>query len=338
METSNKITKVETSEVVVSENGQTLNDLLELFVRLIPNVKDSSRYQYKKDLTIFFDWVSESGRIISSLTPLDIISFQKHLENKGLSPLTIGSYLISIRRFFEWTDANGLYKNIAKGIKSPQRLKKFQKKALKDDQSRDLLEYYQGKNPRDFAIVNLILRTGLRTIEVTRANISDIDYIGGRRVLKVWGKGKLVGDKNTDFVVLSEKAYKPIEDYLKTRGRVNKNEPLFVTNRGRKRVSIEGSSVEGYQGEKEYERLTTRTVSKICKTALEGIGLTGDSYTAHSLRHTTGCTIIRHNGTLEDVQFVLRHSSVKTSEIYLESIKEERRLENAPELLLDSVF
>lgn len=338
MGTTETIVRVEPSELVEITDRKSIKDVIDLYVRLIPNVKDSSRYQYRKDLGIFFDWVDSTNRDYSSLNQLDIIAFSKHVESRGLSPLTVSSYLISIRRFFEWTDANGLYRNIAKGVKSPQRLKKFQKKALKDEQSKELLGFYDGKNLRDFAIVNLILRTGLRTIEVTRANVSDIDYIGGRRVLKVWGKGKLVGDKNTDFVILSDKAYKPIEEYLNTRGRINKNEPLFVTNRGRKRTKIEGIGTENYKGEKDYERLTTRTVSKICKTALTGIGLTGSSYTAHSLRHTTGCSIIRHNGTLEDVRYVLRHTSVKTSEIYLESIKEERRLESAPELILDNAF
>jgi len=339
MDMTNSIATLEAEEIKVSSpSAQELRKMIETFVSLIPNIKDSSRIQYTKDLSQFFEWTKETGRDLSSLTQIDIISFQTYLEKRGLSPLTISSYLISVRKFFEWTEANKIYPNIAKGVKGPQRKKKIQKRALLDSQSRDLLEYFSTRSLRDYAIVNLCLRTGLRTIEVVRANIGDMDYRGGRRVLKVWGKGKLVGDKEEDFVVLSDKAFAPLQEYLKTRKGATPDEPLFVTNRGRKRASIEGDSLERYDGEKNFERLTTRSISKICKEGLEAIGLTGHSYTAHSLRHTCGCSIIRQKGSLQDVQFVLRHSSSKTSEIYLESIKEEQRLERAPELLLDSAF
>lgn len=338
MENSNSIAIIEAEGITASTSAQDLRNMIATFVSLIPNVKDSSRAQYAKDLTQFFEWANNSGRTLSTLTQIDIITFQTYLEKKGLSPLTISSYLISVRKFFEWAEANKLYPNIAKGIKGPQRKKKFQKMALLDSQSKDLLEYFSTRSLRDFAIVNLCLRTGLRTIEIVRANVGDIDFRGGRRVLKVWGKGKLVGDKEEDFVVLSDKAYSPIQEYLNTRPDAKPEEPLFVTNRGRKRSSIEGDALSCYDGEKTFERLTTRTISKICKEGLEAIGLTGHSYTAHSLRHTCGCSIIRQKGSLQDVQFVLRHSSSKTSEIYLESIKEEQRLERAPELLLDSAF
>ena len=60
---------------------------------------------------------------------------------------------------------------------------------------------------RDFAIVNLILRTGLRTIEVVRADVGDITFKGNRRILRVWGKGH---DTKDDFVVLTDKTYLPI--------------------------------------------------------------------------------------------------------------------------------
>ena len=59
---------------------------------------------------------------------------------------------------------------------------------------------------RDFAMLNLMLRTGLRTIEVSRADIKDITRKKGRRILKVWGKGHSEKD---DFVAVL-KRFSPV--------------------------------------------------------------------------------------------------------------------------------
>ena len=86
-------------------------------------------------------------------------------------------------------------------------------------------------------------------------------------------------------------------------------------------------------------RLTTRTISGICKDGLRGIGLDGKEYTAHSLRHTTACAILAHsNGDITAAQDVLRHASPVTTQIYVASIKDEMRIQKAPEALLDAAF
>ena len=50
-------------------------------------------------------------------------------------------------------------------------------------------------------MLNLMLRTGLRTIEISRADVGDITFKRERRVLKVWGKGHAEKD---DFVFLTD--------------------------------------------------------------------------------------------------------------------------------------
>jgi integrase/recombinase XerC/integrase/recombinase XerD len=224
--------------------------------------------------------------------------------------------------FYEWVEANKLYPNIAKGIKTPPRKQAFKKQHLTDAKSTELLEHFKEMSLRDFAIVNLILRTGLRTIEVVRADIADITFRGDRRILKVWGKGKLKSDKEDDFVVLSDKVYTPIAEYLATRKGAKSGEPLFVSN----------------SRQNKGERLTTRTISYLCKEGMRAIGLDGKEFSAHSLRHTTAVAILKQGGSITDVQGVLRHSSPVTSQIYTESIKEEMRLKSAPELMLDNAF
>ena len=283
------------------------------------DVKDSSRSLYTRTLSQFFLWIEKTGKVLNSLTREDILEYKDHLLSSGLSALTISSYLVVVRKFYEWTESLLIYPNIAKGIKTPRRKQAFKKQHLSENKIGDLLEYYKEKSLRDFAIVNLLLRTGLRTIEVVRADVGDITFKGEKRVLLVWGKGHTEKDS---FVVLTDKTYLPIREYLDSRKGVKSGDPLFVSNSRRN-----GG-----------ERLTTRTISGICKEGLREVGLDGKEFTAHSLRHTTAVEILKNGGEITDVQRVLRHTSPVTSQIYTESIEEELRLQKSPESLLDRAF
>lgn len=297
------------------------NDWMSLIATFVASqdVKESSRALYTRTLKLFFEWLERKGKPLDGLSRIDILEYKDELLSEGLSPLTVGSYLTSCRRFFEWAEGEGLCRNIARGVRTPRRKQIFKKQHLSHDKSIALLDYYRIRSPRDFAIINLLLRTGLRTIEVVRANVEDISIRNDKRVLKVWGKAR---DSRDDFVVLTDKAYEPIRAYLDTRRSAKGLEPLFTScspqNKGK--------------------RLTTRTISYICKEGLKAVGLDSREYSAHSLRHTAAVEILRHGGQLTDVQNVLRHSSPVTSEIYVESIKEELRLANAPEELLDEAY
>ena len=283
------------------------------------DVKDSSRSLYTRTLSQFFLWIVKTGKELNSLDREDILEYKDSLLSSGLSALTISSYLVVVRKFYEWTESLRIYPNIAKGIKTPPRRQAFKKQHLSETKSRELLEYYREKSLRDYAIVNLLLRTGLRTIEVVRADVGDITFKGERRVLLVWGKGHTEKDS---FVVLTDKTYLPIREYLDSRKGVKAGDPLFTSN-SRQNLG---------------ERLTTRTISQICKEGLREVGLDGKEFTAHSLRHTTAVEILKKGGEITDVQRVLRHTSPVTSQIYTESIEEELRLQKSPESLLDNAF
>lgn len=284
------------------------------------DVRESSRLLYARTLAQYFIWIIKTERELNSLKREDILAYKDNLLQQKLAALTIASYLVVVRKFYDWTEANLIYPNIAKGIKTPARKQAFKKQHLTEKSSAELLGYYQQLSKRDYAIVNLIIRTGLRTIEVTRLNLEDITFKGGKRILKVWGKGRTEKD---NFVVLTEKSWQPIKEYLATERKGAKAaEPLFVSNSNRDKG----------------ERMSTRSISRICKAGLVNVGLEGREYTAHSLRHTTAVMILKGGGALTDVQNVLRHSSPTTSQIYTESIREELRLQNAPETILDTIF
>ena len=317
--TETNIATIQPEEVaVISSKVTNWRDLLSYFVST-QDVKESSRKLYSRTLKLFFEWIEEKGKVIAGLTRTDILEYKEDLFGKGLSSLSVASYLTSLRKFYEWAEAEKLYPNIVKGVKTPRRVQTFKKQHLTEEKSGELLSHFESLSLRDYAIVNLILRTGLRTIEVVRADVGDITFKGGRRILRVWGKGH---DTKDDFVVLTDKTYEPIKRYLDTRKGAKPTEPLFSSDSHRN----------------SGERLTTRTISGLCKGGLKAIGLDGREFTAHSLRHTTAVTILKNGGDLTQAQNVLRHTSPTTTQIYVESIKEELRLQNAPEALIDAAF
>ena len=283
------------------------------------DIRQTSRYTYYWGMVQYFRWIQSSGRVMKTMTPADVMSFKSYLVKQKLSALTVGSYLTSVRRFYAWTENTMLYPNIARSVRPPRGKKGFKKMHLNESESSALLSYLKAKSLRDYAIVNLILRTGLRTIEVIRADIGDVKHKRGRRILKVWGKGF---DDKENFVILGDATWNPIQEYLNLRGRTKKDEPLFITDG------------KGHRG----ARMSTRSVQYVCKEAMKAIGLEGHEYSAHSLRHTTAVLILKNGGDWQDVQRVLRHASPSTSQIYTATIEEEIRLDKNPEGILDNVI
>jgi len=283
------------------------------------DIKKSSKDLYRRTLKQFFNWMEDNKIQLSEVTRIEILKYKDSLLERKLSPLGVGSYLTVVRIFFEWAEANKYYPNVAKGVKAPKRKREYERQPLSVDQSKNLLAHFQKKALRDFAIVNLLLRTGLRTIEVIRADIEDITFKGDRRVLLVHGKGR---DAKDQFVVLTDKAYKPIEEYLATRGKAKKGESLFT--------SQSNNSLN--------QRLTTKSISRMVKEGLRALGIDSREYTAHSLRHTAGCIILEAGGSLSDAQAVLRHSDPATTQMYVKTMQRRQRIENAPEALIDNIF
>jgi len=309
---------VKQAQDVAIVSPQRIEDLVDSFINS-QDVKLSSKLLYRRTLKQYFNWVDKKSYLLSEIARPQLLEYKDELLLSGMSSLTVGSYITSVRRFYEWTEANKFYPNVAKGIKTPKRKQQFKKQPLLPAQATALLSYYQDKALRDYAIVNLLLRTGLRTIEVIRANVEDLTFKSSQRVLLIQGKGR---DEKDNFVLLTDKTYQPIADYLATRGKVNSSEPLFT------------STSNNSKG----ERLTTRTISYIAKEGLKAIGLDERSFTAHSLRHTTAVNILRAGGSLETAQFTLRHSNPATTQIYTATLNEERRLQNSGEALIDSLY
>jgi integrase/recombinase XerC/integrase/recombinase XerD len=314
---SHHLTPTQQAELV--HQAPNLQDIVDAFAKS-QDVKPSSREVYRKNLKRFLAWVQEKGYTLAELTRAEVLQYKEELLAKGTSPLTTCSYLVTVKLFYAWAEAEKLYPNIARAVRVPKRVQSIKRSPLTTHQAAALLKYYQEQGtPRDYALISLMLRTGLRTVEVCRITQADITQKAGQRVLMIQGKGR---DGKDAFVILTQKAWAPLQAYLQSKGPQLQAAPLFT------------STSNNNQGSK----LTTRTIRQIARQGLDAIGCSDKVFTAHSLRHTAGCSILRAGGSIEQAQLTLRHSSPVTTQIYVKHEDEQRRLQNSGEALVDSLF
>ena len=282
------------------------------------DVKASSRSTYQRQLREFLVWRKKYG--ITKPAREDLLDYKDFLKNeKELSALTIAGYLTAVRKLFEFLEAQKIYPNIAKGIKNPKRKRGFKKDALTPEQVKELLlsiERTSLSGKRDFAILNLMIRTGLRTIEITRANREDMTTQSGAAILWIHGKGR---DSKDELVLLTDSALQPIRDYIKARGRVRDEDPLFAS----------------HSSKNKGKPLTTRSISRIVKKRLLAVGLDDDRLTAHSLRHTAITLSLLAGATPQEARAMARHADINTTMIYAHNIN---RIEQAPERKIDTLL
>lgn len=309
-----------TQELILQDNravvAGNLNNWLDRFFMFI-DVKAKSADTYKKATKQFMKYLAENG--ITEPTRETVISWREYLRAEH-KPTTIQLYLTAVKLFFSWLEQEGVYKNIANKVKGVKIQKGHKKDSLTSNQSKEVLsdiDTTTAKGKRDFAIVALLLTTGLRTIEIVRADVADLRTVGDSTVLFIQGKGR---DEKSEYVKVAPQVEKALREYLKTRDGLNNDEPLFTST----------------SNENKGGRLTTRTISKIAKTSLVNAGLNSDRLTAHSFRHTAGTLALMNGAELTQVQQLLRHSNINTTMVYLHSI--DRAKNNSEAIVADAIF
>lgn len=172
-------------------------------------------------------------------------------------PNTAAQYLRSVSAFFRWTAESGIYPNIAAGIHAPKiRHDTHRKEALspadvlkiergidtaaaaqaeaaaqapKDTAGRIQRSGEQGKRLK--ALYLLAVNCGLRTVELSRANIRDIETKGGQAYIYIWGKGHSEPDTRKPIAPEIKAA---LDDYIDSRrDNPTGSSPLFVSTGNR---------------------------------------------------------------------------------------------------------
>lgn len=293
-----------------------------LFERFIDYTdrKSTTVKGYLTCLKQFAKWLSENG--INQPCREDIKAYRAHLENSGLATGTQQQYLRSVKHFFKWTASEGIYPNIADNIHGAKVRHDAHKKDClqRDDVSKiaDTIDRTTEQGKRLYSMYLLCITCGLRTIEISRANIGDIKTVGGRTYLYVQGKGH--DDKDAPVLLIPE-VKTALDDYINSRtDKPNAKSPLFTSTSNRSKGG----------------RIATTTISTILKSMLINAGFDSNRITAHSLRHTSGTGAYKATGNIYLAQKHQRHSDPSTTEIYIHA--EERHERNTEQQVYNYYF
>ncbi|MBO4675181.1 MAG: tyrosine-type recombinase/integrase [Elusimicrobiaceae bacterium] len=336
-----QLTTIQTaSPATISFNLSCIDD----FIRYIDRGQKTTR-TYLMNLKQFAAWL-KFAQIINPVRQ-DIISYRQYLSTEhdaitldSLSPAgwsyrtdrngnpikinckpnTVKQYLRNVCQLFKWTASTGIYPNIAENIHAPKvKADTHKKEALTPAdvfKIESTIDRTTTQGKRLYAMYLLAVNAGLRTIELNRANIKDLETKGGQTWLYIWGKGHTEPDQKKPIAPEVKAA---IDDYLQSRtDSKTGNSPLFTAT---------GNRSGG-------KRIATTTISTMLKRAMQAAGYDSERLTAHSLRHTCGTNTQEITGNIYLTQQYMRHANPATTEIYLhcETDKQEtdlaRRLYN----------
>lgn len=144
---------------------------------------------------------------------------------------------------------------------------------------------------RDYAVLLLLVRLGLRAGEVAALELDDIHWAEGE--LSITGKGR-----KTCRLPLPHDVGEAIVGYLR-RGRPRQD---------RRRVFLHTRAP--------YTGLESAGISAIVTAAIARAGLRPPRRGAHVLRHTAATQMLRSGGSLTEIAQVLRHESIDTTALY----------------------
>ena len=299
------------------EAGGTINSrLFDKWLAFI-DAKPKTIQTYTRSIKQFVLYLLENG--ITEPSREDVLEYRDELK-ESRKPSTVQAYITAVKLFFTWTAQQGIYPNIAANIKGAKLDRSFKKDYLTSRQAARLLEKVERdtlKGKRDYALLALMLTTGLRTIEVARADIMDLTTAADDTVLYVQGKGR---DGKTEYVKIEPHAEEALQDYLAARGPADGAEPLLA-------------SIAHRNG---GQRMTTRSISRIVKERLKRANLISNRLTAHSLRHTAATLNLLNGGTPQETMQLLRHKDISITMIYSHNL--ERAKNNSEKRIGKAIF
>ena len=292
---------IETRELIL--NARPHKELIDEFIESIDSAQVSKK-SYLSLLRIYVDYLTRKG--IDKPNEKDIASFKNDYlkKEKKLIGSSIQKYIVVLKKFYRWCYRRKFYEDIACELtyervesdfkREPLNLEEVQRLILKAKRiAKKGISHY-----RDYVIILLIIMTGLRTIEVSRADVKDIKD----GYLVIQGKRHSAKDQK---VLLPASVREAIDEYLMMRN--SSAEALFISHS--KRCS--------------GERISTQVISKNIKELLRLIGLDDPRYSAHGLRHTFATLALKSGASVEEVQMILRHKNINTTMIYLHNLSRE---------------
>jgi integrase len=259
-----------------------------------------ARRGYRHAIDEFVDWYCSEPRL--ALNRIVVLRYRSYLESRRLAPGTVNLRLGAVRRLaYEAADSGLLSSDLAAGIRRVKGVKKLGVRLgnwLTVEQAHSLWQAPDGqhlKGKRDRALLALLLACGLRRHEAVGLRIDDL-----QQREEHWAIVDLVGKAGHVRTV-------PIPDWVK--GQLDEWLRAAGIARGKifRRVTRMGRTWG--------DCMTEKSIWHIVKDSAKGIGM--PKLAPHDLRRTCARLCHAAGGELEQIQFLLGHVSVQTTERYL---------------------
>ncbi|HMA35667.1 MAG TPA: tyrosine recombinase [Chloroflexia bacterium] len=259
----------------------------------------------------FQDRRTRNGEFWSEVARRDILDFLLFLKERSYATSTVARKIAAVKSFFHWLAAQRLVPaDPTDELESP-RVSKYLPQAISvGNIAALLLQPTLGESPealRDRAMLEVLYATGMRVSELVALNGDDVigselptrpagDGVRAGRMIAMRCRGK--GNKERLIPLDVEAARRALEDYLK-RGRPRligdqEEDALFLNHRG--------------------QRLTRQGFWLILKAYARQAGI--EDVTPHTLRHSFAAHQLKQGTALRDVQQLLGHASISTTQIY----------------------
>lgn len=266
------------------------------------DVSENTRKEYLTRIKHFIHFVKLQG-----INPHTYLEYKRYLSSiDTLSVSTKNKYLISAKIFID--GLNQLQKlpfQINTKVRGFKQSKLHKKDGLCDEDISKIVDYCSTLEPtiqnlRLKSILSLLIFQGLRQVEITRLNVTDINLRD--KTAFIIGKGQ--DDK--ELIHLHPMTIKVLKEYLRT-------------NRIR-----EGALLRSESNFSSGSRLTTKSIREIIKKVLNDLDIDGST---HGFRHFFITKLIKsYKGELLTVSKYRRHRSIQMLEVYNDEIIREQDL------------
>ncbi len=257
---------------------------------------------YRVDLTQFRKYLhgrfaEADDDIWQGIEKDHIISYIMYLKgDREYAAATAARKIAAIRSFFHFLVAEGIIGDDPTATLDSLRVKKHLPKPISvEDVDRLLAETAKSSTPkgiRDHAILELLYATGMRVSELVSLRVDDVNLASAS--VRCWGKGakeRVIPMHSQAVASLREYLDKARADFLKDAT----EKTLFLNMRG--------------------QPLTRQGLWLIFKGYVQEAGLPPD-VTPHTLRHSFATHMLDRNADLINVQKLLGHTSISTTQVY----------------------
>jgi integrase/recombinase XerC len=275
------------------------------WLKVEKNVSRHTLRAYTGDLSQFVSFLAKhKGKALSisdvSGTALsDFRSWMSRLTMNGAAASSRARSLSGVKNFLQWMDKQGIAHNAAiKTVRTPKQPRKLPR-PLHEDQAFRILNDIEASDwvgLRDRALFTLLYGCGLRIDEALSLNINNMPHDGFIRVIGKGNKERQV--PILESVVAAINLYRETCPYPEESSRA-----LFV-------------------GEKNGKRLNQGVAQKALRDMRTGLGLP-ETATPHALRHSFATHLLQNGANLREIQELLGHASLSTTQRYTDINAEE---------------